>query len=145
MTPLTDIPLSEILPQRPPFVFIDALTGFDERTTQTRYTVPSDGMLTEESHLSAYGLIENAAQTCAARLGYANYIRHAGIDIGFIGALRDFSIARLPREGETLTTRIDVIEDIFGLTLVDVTTSIGPETIATGQMKIAIRPSHHEA
>lgn len=144
MTPLSSIPLRLLLPQRPPFVMIDALTAFDENTTTTRFTVRDECMLVTDGVLTPYGLIENAAQTCAARLGYANYIRHTEIRIGFIGAVRDFRILRRPHVGETLTTTIRVMEEIFGLTLVSAETHSGDELIASGEMKIAIQSEDHE-
>ncbi|MGN1353589.1 MAG: pseudouridylate synthase [Alloprevotella sp.] len=135
---LTEIPVTELLPQRPPFVMIDCLTGFSETTTETRLTVRDDNVLVQDGRLSVYGLVENIAQTCAARLGYASYILHKPVRIGFIGAVRGCKIKRLPRLGETLETRIEVKEEIFGLTLVDAEVRLDGETIAETQMKIAL-------
>lgn len=147
---LTEIPVTELLPQRPPFVMIDCLTGFSETTTETRLTVRDDNVLVQDGRLSVYGLVENIAQTCAARLGYASYILHEPVRIGFIGAVRGCKIKRLPLVGETLETRIEVKEEIFGLTLVDAEVRLDGETIAETQMKIALEkeqdtpPEAHE-
>lgn len=147
---LTDIPVTELLPQRPPFVMIDCLTDFSETTTETRLTVRDDNVLVQDGRLSVYGLVENIAQTCAARLGYASYILHKPVRIGFIGAVRGCKIKRLPLVGETLETRIEVKEEIFGLTLVDAEVRLDGETIAETQMKIALEkeqdtpPEAHE-
>lgn len=147
---LTEIPVTELLPQRPPFVMIDCLTGFSETTTETRLTVRDDNVLVQDGRLSVYGLVENIAQTCAARLGYASYILHKPVRIGFIGAVRGCKIKRLPLVGETLETRIEVKEEIFGLTLVDAAVRLDGETIAETQMKIALEkeqdtpPEAHE-
>lgn len=135
---LTEIPVTELLPQRPPFVMIDCLTGFSETTTETRLTVRDDNVLVQDGRLSVYGLVENIAQTCAARLGYASYILHKPVRIGFIGAVRGCKIKRLPLVGETLETRIEVKEEIFGLTLVDAAVRLDGEVIAETQMKIAL-------
>ncbi len=135
---LTEIPVTELLPQRPPFVMIDCLTGFSETTTETRLTVRDDNVLVQDGRLSVYGLVENIAQTCAARLGYASYILHKPVRIGFIGAVRGCKIKRLPLVGETLDTRIEVKEEIFGLTLVDAAVRLDGEVIAETQMKIAL-------
>ena len=147
---LTEIPVTELLPQRPPFVMIDCLTGFSETTTETRLTVRDDNVLVQDGRLSVYGLVENIAQTCAARLGYASYILHKPVRIGFIGAVRGCKIKRLPLVGETLETRIEVKEEIFGLTLVDAEVRLDGVTIAETQMKIALEkeqdtpPEAHE-
>lgn len=147
---LTEIPVTELLPQRPPFVMIDCLTDFSETTTETRLTVRDDNVLVQDGRLSVYGLVENIAQTCAARLGYASYILHKPVRIGFIGAVRGCKIKRLPLVGETLETRIEVKEEIFGLTLVDAEVRLDGEVIAETQMKIALEkeqdtpPEAHE-
>lgn len=135
---LSEIPVTELLPQRPPFVMIDCLTGFTETTTETRLTVTEDNVLVEDGRLTVYGLVENIAQTCAARLGYASYVLHKPVRIGFIGAVRGCQIKRLPRVGETIQTRIEVKEEIFGLTLVDAEVRLEGECIAETQMKIAL-------
>lgn len=135
---LSEIPVTELLPQRPPFVMIDCLTGFTETTTETRLTVTEDNVLVEDGRLTVYGLVENIAQTCAARLGYASYVLHKPVRIGFIGAVRGCHIKRLPRVGETIQTRIEVKEEIFGLTLVDAEVRLEGECIAETQMKIAL-------
>ncbi len=147
---LSEIPVTELLPQRPPFVMIDCLTGFTETTTETRLTVSEDNVMVEDGRFTVYGLVENIAQTCAARLGYASYILHKPVRIGFIGAVRGCKIKRLPLVGETLETRIEVKEEIFGLTLVDAAVRLDGETIAETQMKIALEkeqdtpPEAHE-
>ena len=46
---------------------------------------------------------------------------------------------RLPQVGEVVHTRIEVIEEIMGLTLVDAKVSSGEEVLATAQMKIALK------
>lgn len=139
MNEFEQIPLSALLPQQPPFVMIDALTEVGERSTATRLTVRPDNIFVEHGRLSAYGVLENIAQTCAARIGYANYVRHLDVGIGYIGAVRDCRFNRLPREGEQLVTRIEVQEEIMGLTLVDATVTVGGEVLAATQMKIALR------
>lgn len=76
MTELEQIPVTALLPQQPPFIMIDALTDFSEKETATRLTVRKDNIFVERGLLTAYGVLENMAQTCAARLGYANYVLH---------------------------------------------------------------------
>ena len=39
MTPFKDIGIREILPQRDPFLFVDALEHYDEKETLTSFTV----------------------------------------------------------------------------------------------------------
>ena len=82
MTELEQIPVTALLPQQPPFIMIDALTDFSEKETATRLMVRKDNIFVERGRLTAYGVLENMAQTCAARLGYANYVLHKAVNVG---------------------------------------------------------------
>ena len=135
-----DIPVGLLLPQQPPFVMIDTLCRFDEREVETTLSVRPDNVFVEDDDcLTVCGMVENMAQTCAARLGYINYIRRETIRLGFIGAVRNCRINRRPHTGETIRTGIRVIEEVMGLTLVQATiTDAQGMVLAEGQMKIAV-------
>lgn len=136
---VTAIDIHELLPQREPFVMVGRLEHFDMTRTVTATTVTAGNPLADGDRLSAAGVLENIAQTCAARIGYVNkYILKRGIQIGYIGAIRNLRLSRLPKTGETLTTAIETVEEIFGMTLVRATVNVGDETIARGDMKIAL-------
>ncbi|MDR2449724.1 MAG: pseudouridylate synthase [Prevotellaceae bacterium] len=137
--PFEEINVLDILPQQPPFVMIDALLYCDRETTKTALRVREEHIFCDDGHLSEPGLIENIAQTCAARIGYINkYICHNTVKLGFIGAIRNMEISRLPQTGEQLVTRIDTQEEIFQLTLVNACILVGEELIASCEMKISI-------
>lgn len=136
---LTDIDIHELLPQQEPFVMVDKLIYFDMEKTVTETTIREDNIFTENGHFTASGVIENIAQTCAARIGYVNkYILKKGIQLGFIGAIRNLKLYRCPEVGETVQTTILTIEEIFGMTLVRATVNVNDEVIAESEMKIAL-------
>ena len=142
---MTDSELSRIdvltlLPQRPPFVMIDRLTHFDEAVTTTQLTVRTDNLFTEaDGHLNPCALVENIAQTCAARMGYINrYIYRQRVRLGYIGGIKNLQVLRTPRVGELLTTSIEVMQEVMKLTLVNATVRVGDEVIVTAEMKIAL-------
>ena len=129
----------DLLPQQPPFVMVDCLLGFDNDTTTCGYTVPKDGIFTNDGCLSAEGLVENIAQTCAARQGFYNkYVLKRGVQLGFIGAIRNFRVMRLPRVGQQLKTTIRVEENVMGMTLASAKVECEGETVATTEIKIAL-------
>ena len=134
-----DVAPEEILPQRPPFIFIDGLTHYDETVTSARFTVRADTLFVSGGKLLASGVIEHIAQTCAARLGYYNLVSGLPVKIGFIGAISNLHLSRMPVVGETLDTVIRVKEEVFGMTLVDAETCIGTEVIVNAEMKIAVQ------
>lgn len=129
----------ELLPQQSPFIMIDCLTKFDEKITETSFEVRNDNIFVENGKLNACALAENIAQTCAARLGYVNkYILKKDVQIGFIGAIKNLSVVETPSVGDILTTRIEVLQDIMGVTLVDAQIVCNNKVIVKSQMKIAI-------
>lgn len=129
----------DLLPQRPPFVMIDKLLHFDEVMTTTCFEVRADNLFTEGTVLNPCALVENIAQTCAARMGYINqYIYKETVKLGFIGSIRDLVILRDVRVGEMLTTSIEVMEEVMSVTLVHAVVKIGEEPVVTAEMKIAL-------
>ena len=139
MSPFNDISVSEILPQREPFLFVDRLVHYDERETVTEFQVVADHLLVADGYLTAPGILENMAQSSAVRIGYlCKYVLHVPVRIGYIGAIRKFRVHRLPAVGETLRTTILFREDVFGITLVDAEVRVGEDLIAEAALKTAL-------
>ena len=129
----------EILPQREPFVFVERLVHYDERETVTVFTVPEEHLLVADGYLTAPGILENMAQSSAARIGYlCKFILHVPVRVGYIGAIRKFRVYRLPAVGETLTTTILFREDVFGISLVDAVVRVGEDLIAEASLKTTL-------
>lgn len=134
------IDIHELLPQQEPFVMIGTLVHFDRTLTVTETEVKADNIFVDNGCFSASGLMENIAQTCAVRLGYVNkYILKRGIQLGFIGAVRNFEVIRLPKVGEVITTRMEVREEVLGMTLADAVVKVGDEVLVKTEMKIAVK------
>lgn len=134
------IDIHELLPQQEPFVMIGSLVHFDKTLTITETEVRQDNIFVDEGNFSASGLMENIAQTCAARIGFVNkYILKKGIQLGFIGAVRNFEVLELPKVGDVITTRVEVKEEVFGMTLADAIITCGEKVLVTSEMKIAVK------
>lgn len=137
---LRSIDVHGILPQQEPFVMIDTLTHFDMASSSTEATVREDNIFVDGGRFSAAGMLENMAQTCAARIGFYNkYILHKDVQVGVIGAVRDYNVIKLPPVGSVLTTKVDIVEDVFGMTLADAAISSRDELVATARIKLAVR------
>lgn len=133
------IDIHELLPQQEPFVMVGRLVYFDNEKTVVQTEVKEDNIFVENGVFTVSGIIENIAQTCAARIGYVNkYILKKGIQLGFIGAIRNMNLYRCPKVGETIETTIVIIEEIFGMTLVTASVKSGDDVIADSEMKIAL-------
>ena len=137
---LRQIDIHELLPQQEPFVMITTLVHFDRTLTVTETEIKAENVFVDNGRFSASGLMENIAQTCAARIGYVNkYILKKGIQLGFIGAVRGFEVLRRPKVGEAITTRVEVKEEVFGITLADAVVKVGDEVLVRTEIKIAVR------
>lgn len=129
----------ELLPQRRPFILIDRMRDFTMERSVTEFEVPADGVLVRDGCLSEAGIMENIAQSCAARIGYINkYINHNSIKLGIIGAVRDLKIEFLPAAGSLLETAVDVVSEVFNITLVTAEVKAGERLVACCQMKISL-------
>ena len=137
---LENIDIHELLPQQEPFVMVGKLVHFDMQLTTTTTLVKDDNVFVENGYMTAEGLIENIAQTCAARIGYVNkYILKKGIQIGFIGAIRDLKILSLPKVGDIIETQVTVMEQVFGMILASAEVKVNNKTLVTTEMKIALK------
>ena len=137
---LRTINVHELLPQQEPFVMIGTLIHFDKTLTVTETEVQKNNIFVDDNRFSASGLMENIAQTCAAHIGYVNkYILKKGIQLGFIGAVRNFEVIDLPHVGDVITTRVEVKEEVFGMTLAEASITCGGKVLVTSEIKIAVK------
>jgi predicted hotdog family 3-hydroxylacyl-ACP dehydratase len=137
---LRQIDVHELLPQQEPFVMIGTLTTINEVTTISETTIAADNIFVDDGRFSASGLIENVAQTCAARIGFVNkYIQGNGITIGVIGAVRKLVINSLPAVGQAITTTVDIVSEVFGMTLARATVTCEGKELLTTEIKISVR------
>ena len=133
------IDILELIPQRPPFLLIDRLVDFQPEVSTTSFMVQSDGIFVRNGFLSEAGLMENIAQSCAARIGYINkFCKNETVKLGIIGAVKDFKLNFLPEIGSTLITKITTISEVFGITLVSAEVFLHERMVVSCQMKISL-------
>ena len=147
---LLDIDILDLIPQRPPFIMIDRLTHYDPITAKTVFTIREDNIFcTGDGRMEEAGMIENVAQTCAARTGYEvkteKQKSNSIIKIGFIGMIKKMEIFRSPVVGEQLETTVMIAENFFNTTLVETKIEVEGETIATCEMKIYLTDMNSRA
>lgn len=134
-----EIDILTLLPQRPPFVMVDRLVHYDSVKCVTRLEIKEDNIFVEDGKFTSSGLIENIAQTCAARMGYINqFLNNDTVKLGFIGAIKNLNIVKLPGVGQTIETSIEIVEEVFQMTLVNAAITLDGEVIVTSEMKIAL-------
>lgn len=112
----TKLNILSLIPQQPPFVMIDRLEHSDETTTRTNFLVREENVLTINGVFSEAGLLENIAQSAAARAGYIARLENKPVRIGYIGAVKNFEVFSLPKTNDELVTEIkieDVVMEVF--------------------------------
>lgn len=132
------VDIFEIIPQRPPFVMVDRITDFSEEKVTTALFVKPDNIFVEDGKLLPAGMVENIAQTCAARIGYIAWLKGLPIQIGLIGAVKTFNLVAQPQANDKLFTTITVMGEAFGMLLVDAEVSVDGKIVATAEVKIAL-------
>jgi predicted hotdog family 3-hydroxylacyl-ACP dehydratase len=140
MEPITGKKLIDLIPQKPPFVLISSLNEVSENNCITTFVFTAAHVLCQNGELTSAGLMENIAQTAAAKMGYECFLEGKKIPIGFIGDVRDFIFTRLPKAGEELTTEITIENKIFDVTIMSGKVMVDGKEIASCKMKIFVEP-----
>lgn len=136
---IQEIDILELIPQRPPILMIDKLLSFDEMITTTKLQVREDNIFFENGKFFEAGIIENFAQTCAARMGYINkVINNDEVRLGFIGAIKNLKINFFPSLGDEIETKIEVKSEYFNITLVEAQSVCKGQVVAECEMKISL-------
>ena len=130
--------IETLIPQKPPFVMVDKFLNFSDTTITTGFTIKGDNIFLEHGKFKEPGLVENIAQTAAARAGYVSKTENKPVLVGYIGAINNLQIIMLPKTGDELITEITIENQIFDVTLISGKISCNNELIAQCNMKIFI-------
>ena len=107
-----------LIPQQLPFVMIDQLLFSDEKLTRCSFSVQADNIFTIDGVFTEAGLLENMAQSAAARAGYISLLENKPIQIGYIGAVKNLEIFELPQTNDELITEIKIEEELFNISII---------------------------
>ncbi|POY36540.1 3-hydroxyacyl-ACP dehydratase [Solitalea longa] len=130
-----------LIPQRAPFVMVDELLLTDEKCSRTKFSINAENLFVENGKFTEPGLVENIAQTAAARVGYiANQLQQA-VPVGFIGAVKNLEVFSLPNVNETIETEIAIENEVFNVTVISGKVWCNDALLAQCEMKIVINQS----
>lgn len=115
---MKQLPITEFIPQRQPFIMVDEIVQCDEQKTISLFRVRPDSVLTEDNMFSEAGLIENIAQTAAARMGYLSRLNKQEPRVGYIGAVKNLTVHFIPEVMSELQTEVEVLSEIMGFTVI---------------------------
>jgi predicted hotdog family 3-hydroxylacyl-ACP dehydratase len=134
MEPIKNI--LSLLPQQPPFVMIDQLHHSDEKLTRSGFRVTAENVLTFNGEFTEAGLLENIAQTAAARAGYMASAENKPVQLGYIGAVKNFEVFSLPKINDELITEIQIDEQVFTVSMISGKIWCNDQLIAQCEMKV---------
>ncbi len=132
--------ITDLIPQRSPFVMIDALAYQEEHRTGTQFRIREDNLFLRNGRLEAVALVENIAQTAAAAAGYKAVQSGGKVLVGFIGAIKNLEIVDLPVAGDLLETETCELQSILNVSSVEGKVFCGGKLLARAEMKIFMQP-----
>ena len=135
---IIDINIETLLPQKKPFLLIDSLIESNDESTQSCFLIQVDNLFVEHNSFREAGLVENIAQTVAARAGYISVQNNKPVLLGYIGSIKNLEIHHLPLVGEKLITEVKILNQIFNVTIIEGKVFSGNRLIANCEMKIFI-------
>ncbi len=127
------------IPQRPPVVMIDGLLHCEDTTATTSFTILPDNIFVEDGRFTEAGLLENIAQTAAAKVGYECEKLNKPVPPGFIGGIKNLVVSSFPTVGASLSTTIKIENEVFGITVITGEVMWEDKRIATAEMKIVLQ------
>ncbi|NPA08415.1 MAG: hypothetical protein GXO46_05465 [Chlorobi bacterium] len=130
--------VESLIPQRFPFVMVNSILEYSESHLISGFEIKEDNIFVQNGIFQASGLIEHQAQSVALHTGYKFYLLGKEAPTGYIGAIKTFEALRLPELGQKLTSEVSIINEMMGVTLVDIVTKLNDEVIAKSQMKTVV-------
>jgi predicted hotdog family 3-hydroxylacyl-ACP dehydratase len=133
-----EYPILDLIPQRPPFVMVDQLTGCSERSARGRLFIRDSNVLCHNGFLQESGLMECIAQTAAACTGYHQLSTKKEVARGYIGAVKNLVIHSLPAVNTEIHSEIVVENELLGYTIITGKILRNDEVLAECEMRILL-------
>ena len=102
----------------------------------TRLHVSPANVFADGGFLGEPGLVENIAQTAAVHVGFQCSRKGLPIPIGYIAAIRDLTINKLPPVGSLLTSRVDITNKVLDVTVARGQVECDGEVLCSCEMRI---------
>lgn len=131
--------VENLIPQKFPFVMVNSISEYSEEHLVSGFTIKEENIFVHEGVFQASGLIEHQAQSVALHTGYKFYLLGKEAPTGYIGAIKTFQAETLPKIGDQLVSEVKIINEMMGVTLVQISTKVNDQVIATSEMKTVVK------
>lgn len=111
--------ITKYIPQRDPIVMVHALVEADDDHAVTQLAIEPDNIFVSNEFFAEPGLVENIAQTAAMHVGYQCSKKNIPIPIGYIAAVKDLKIQKLPKQNTKITTSVKITNKVLDVTVVE--------------------------
>jgi hypothetical protein len=127
---------------------VTKIIGINKETVTTEFKISEDCIFVKDNKFSESGIIENAAQSCSAIVGQ-DFFAVDDLDgkgnnvIGFISGIKRANIFLLPKAGETLTTKAQLLSNYnsgnFSICTMECKIYTGKELVADCELNFLIQ------
>lgn len=131
--------VESLIPQKFPFVMVSGISEYSEEHLVSGFEIKEDNIFVHEGIFQASGLIEHQAQSVALHTGYKFYLLGKEAPTGYIGAIKTFEAETLPKLGDHLVSEVKIINEMMGVTLVEIITKIDGKVIGKSEMKTVVK------
>ena len=138
MLPLLFDKIAQYIPQREPFIMLDKIIYWSEDTLVSELKVRENNIFIAKNKISESGLLENIAQTAAAKVGYECSLENVPVPLGYIASFNKVNVFDQASVGDEIITTINVLKDVLNITIVNGKCQIGERKILECEMRILI-------
>ncbi|MFP3592408.1 hypothetical protein [Chryseobacterium sp. SIMBA_038] len=131
--------VESLIPQRSPFVMVNELSEYSENHLISGFEIKEENIFVQNGTFQASGIIEHQAQSVALHTGYKYYLLGKDAPTGYIGAIKSFEAEALPKVGDHLKSEVTILNEVMGVTLVNIITKLNDVVIANSQMKTVVK------
>lgn len=138
--PISDLEIiQKIIPQRFPIIMVGELLSYDFQTLTSGLQILSNNIFVQNNEFQPTGIIEHQAQSVAMHTGFKFFIENKIPPTGYIGAIKNVQIFSLPQVNEKIFSDIKILNEISGVSLVEILTYTQTQKIAQSEMKTIIK------
>jgi len=129
-------PIKNYIPQREPFIMVSELVKVTENEAYSKLNISNDNLLSENGFFQEAGLIENIAQTAAAMTGFNAVANNTEVKKGYIGAVKNLKIYKLPEVNSCIMTSIIIVNQVMNVHIVNGKIEQDGEIMAECELRI---------
>lgn len=130
--------IRELLPQKAPFTMVSHLIRYEKEAITTGLKIDDNNLFIEDGCFNESGMIENMAQSIALHTSYDFFLREEEAPVGYIGTISNVKLFKRPKLNNYITTKVEIIQEFMGITLVTGKVICNNEILLEAKMKTFI-------